>query len=186
MTFVRRDSAGKELFIAVNFTPVVRENYRLGVDSRGKYTEIFNSDSVQFKGQGNVNKDVIKSEKIACNGKDESISIVLPPLAIAVFEYEPYTKLELEEIQIRHEAAMAKKKAEEENKIAQELKIKAEEEAKSAQEAARAAQEAAKEAMRAKESAEKKAAIALKTSEQIEEQMKHKLAELKKRRKKVD
>lgn len=186
MTFVRRDSAGKELFIAVNFTPVVRENYRLGVDGRGKYTEIFNSDSVQFKGQGNVNKDVIKSEKIACNGKDESISIVLPPLAIAVFEYEPYTELELEEIQIRHEAAMAKKKAEEENKIAQELKIKAEEEAKSAQEAARAAQEAAKEAMRAKESAEEKAAIALKTSEQIEEQMKHKLAELKKRSKKVN
>ena len=39
------------------------------------------------------------------------------------------------------------RKAEEENKIAQELKIKAEEEAKSAQEAARAAQEAAKEAL---------------------------------------
>lgn len=110
MTFVRRDSAGKELFIAVNFTPVVRENYRLGVDGRGKYTEIFNSDSVQFKGQGNVNKDVIKSEKIACNGKDESISIVLPPLAIAVFEYEPYTELELEEIQIRHEAAGKRKR----------------------------------------------------------------------------
>ena len=40
--------------------------------------------------------------------------------------------------------------------------------------------------MRAKESAEEKAAIALKTSEQIEEQMKHKLAELKKRSKKVN
>ena len=186
MTFIRRDSAGKELFVVANFTPVVREEYRLGVSKAGKYTEVFNSDSISFGGQGNINEGVVKSERVEFNGKDESIVITLPPLAITVFEYEPYTLIELEEIQIRHEATMAKRKAEEESHIAQELKLKAEEEARQAQEAAKLAQEAALAAVKAKESAEKKALLAQKASIKIEQEMQKKLEKLAKLKQKEE
>lgn len=69
------------------------------------------------------------------NGCENSIVLDLPPLALTVYAYEPFTKLELEEIRIREEAELAAKAAQEQAWQAEQLKVKAEEEAQAALEA---------------------------------------------------
>jgi len=46
-----------------NFTPAIIENYKIGVPSKGKLKEVFNSDSVKFGGSGISNKRQITSKK---------------------------------------------------------------------------------------------------------------------------
>lgn len=76
----RRKTATTELIIVLNFTPVVRENYRIGVPAAGNYNEIFNSDSSYYNGS-NIGNSTVCSEPIACMGLPHSITITLPPLA---------------------------------------------------------------------------------------------------------
>lgn len=105
----RADSKGNKLVIAVNFTPVRRENYRLHVDVRGKYKEVFNSEWKKFGGDEKVNGQIIKSDN---DGDDmEYIDITLPGLSFVIYNSEPYTQLELEEIAVLKRAAIAKKEA---------------------------------------------------------------------------
>ena len=180
MSFVRRDADNDELLVVVNFTPVVRENYRVGVTEAGRYREEFNSDSIQFGGAGNVNRDICKSDSMEWDGRDDSIAITLPPLGIAVFSHKPYSEVELEEMRIIEEASKAKKKAEEEASRAEELKVQAEAEARAALEAEEKAKEAAAAALKAKEEAERQALEAERQSLRIDAQMKKKLEMLEK------
>ena len=76
----RRKTADEELIIILNFTPVVRENYRIGVSAAGCYTEILNSDS-SYYGGSNIGNSRVFSEPTAWMDLPHSISITLPPLA---------------------------------------------------------------------------------------------------------
>jgi 1,4-alpha-glucan branching enzyme len=70
------------LAVAVNFTPVPRQNYRIGVPSPGAYQEIFNSDSEYYGGSNTGNgTGQIMADDIPWMDKPYSISITLPPLA---------------------------------------------------------------------------------------------------------
>ena len=82
----RRKSADEELIIVLNFTPVPRHNYRIGVPEAGMYKEIFNSDSMYYDGS-NLGNDVIVSEEIAWMNQSHSISLTLPPLGGIIFKY---------------------------------------------------------------------------------------------------
>jgi 1,4-alpha-glucan branching enzyme len=68
------------LIIVLNFTPVVRENYRLGVPGAGTYEEIFNSDSSLYDGS-QVTNGQVASEPIPWMNLPHSVSLTLPPLA---------------------------------------------------------------------------------------------------------
>ena len=70
--------------IILNFTPVPRSPYRIGVPAAGTYEEVFNSDNQKYWGTGVVNGNV-KTDKIPTHGKDNSIEISLPPLGGIVF-----------------------------------------------------------------------------------------------------
>lgn len=87
VSFVRRAKDGTELTMVVNFTPVVYDDFALGVTKPGKYKEIFNSDKECYGGFGHTNPRVKHSKKITADGWDDSINIVLPPLGFAVFAY---------------------------------------------------------------------------------------------------
>jgi 1,4-alpha-glucan branching enzyme len=65
--------------IILNFTPVPRSPYRIGVPAAGTYEEIFNSDNQKYWGTGVLNGD-ITTDKIPLHGKDNSVEISLPPL----------------------------------------------------------------------------------------------------------
>ena len=86
VTFVRRTSdKSEQLLFIFNFTPVIYENFRVGVPFEGKYKEIFNSDDVIYGGMGHLNKRQKNSTKISWDGRDNSIVIEVPPLGMSVW-----------------------------------------------------------------------------------------------------
>ena len=76
----RRKSANEDLIVILNFTPVPRENYRIGVPHAGVYNEIFNSDSEYYAGS-NLGNNHIQSEPQPWMSMNHSITVTLPPLA---------------------------------------------------------------------------------------------------------
>lgn len=75
-----------DLVIVLNMTPNPHHGYRVGVPEAGSWKEIFNSDGKQYWGSGMENGKAVKSEKIHWHGRDNSISVNLPPLGAAVFK----------------------------------------------------------------------------------------------------
>jgi 1,4-alpha-glucan branching enzyme len=76
----RRKDDHQDLIIVLNFTPVVRGNYRIGVPAAGSYKEIFNSDAGCYDGTQIANGSVV-SEPIPWMNQPYSVSLTLPPLA---------------------------------------------------------------------------------------------------------
>ncbi|MDO9063874.1 MAG: alpha amylase C-terminal domain-containing protein, partial [Sulfuricella sp.] len=70
-------------FVAVilNFTPVPRLGYRIGVPRPGRYREIFNSDSLYYGGSNLGNGEGLNAEPTPWMGYPYSVAITLPPLA---------------------------------------------------------------------------------------------------------
>jgi len=64
-----------------NFTPVPRENYRIGVPEADHYIEIFNSDAAHLGGSNITNKDPLVCEQIPQHGRGNSVTLTVPPLA---------------------------------------------------------------------------------------------------------
>ena len=89
MSFVRRssDPADFTLFI-LNFTPVVRQLYRLGVPEAGHYRELLNTDAGVYGGSNVGNLGGVDSEDIQQHGYEHSVSLVLPPLACLVLKLD--------------------------------------------------------------------------------------------------
>ena len=177
----RMDRKGNKLVAAVNFTPVKREGYRLHVDVRGKYKEVLNSEWKKFGGDEKVNGQIIRSDN---DGDDmEYIDITLPGLSVVIYNCEPYTQLELEEIAVLKRAAVAKQEAMKKAAEAERLELAAAEEAKRAVEARQQAEKACREALEAKEEAVRKAEEAARASEEIDIETKKQLEQLKKKMK---
>ena len=64
-----------------NFTPIVREGYRMGVPEPGRYRELINTDAEVYGG-GNVgNAGSLATESIPAQGMAQSLVLTLPPLA---------------------------------------------------------------------------------------------------------
>jgi len=81
LSFVRQARDGRFAVVALNFTPVPRTHYRLGVPSLGRYREIFNSDSEFYGGSNLGNGMAINADAESWMGYPASISLTLPPLA---------------------------------------------------------------------------------------------------------
>ena len=79
LVFRRMDNDGEELIYAVNFSPVARENYPIGVDSK-EYREVFSTDSVEFGGSGMLNGKLI-AEKENFKGKKYKLTFNIPALS---------------------------------------------------------------------------------------------------------
>lgn len=106
ISFIRRGSkAENQLLVACNFTPVEREGFRVGVPCLGNYTEILNSDAVEFEGEGRVNKKPLKAVTGECDGREQYIEFNLPPLSVVVFKYDYVdNKAYLEKQKVKKEA----------------------------------------------------------------------------------
>ena len=89
LVFLRKAQSGDApVLICCNFTPVVRYDYRVGVPKAGFWRELFNSDSVIYGGSNVGNYPGATSLGEANHGLEDSISIVMPPLAVMVFRWE--------------------------------------------------------------------------------------------------
>jgi 1,4-alpha-glucan branching enzyme len=99
VAFLRRSREGELLVFAVNATPVVRYNYRLGLPNDGYYREIINTDGETYGGSNVGNLGGLEAENVEWQGRTHSIVVNLPPLAVIAFKREaPNDPVELPEL----------------------------------------------------------------------------------------
>ena len=77
----------KNLLFVINFTPMLWEDYRVGVPRRKQYKLILNSDDVRYGGKGEERPAVYKAVKQECDGRPFSFAYKLPPYGVAIFEF---------------------------------------------------------------------------------------------------
>ncbi len=78
------DDGDPRVLVVINFTPVVRQSYRVPVPCGGRWLEVLNSDSASYGG-GNVgNLGSLDSESVPCGGQGQSLVLTLPPLAALI------------------------------------------------------------------------------------------------------
>jgi len=74
------------VFFVFNFTPIPRENYRVGVPFKGRYLEILNSDSEYYGGSNVGNQGELQSQTVWAQNQPFSLELNLPPLGMLVFK----------------------------------------------------------------------------------------------------
>ncbi|WP_405665561.1 1,4-alpha-glucan branching enzyme [Streptomyces sp. NBC_01166] len=80
--FVRYDADGSPLIAVSHFSPVVRQDYRIGVpDGPEAWVEVLNTDAARYGGSDVRNEEPLKPEAVQAHGRDTSITLTLPPLA---------------------------------------------------------------------------------------------------------
>jgi len=92
IAFIRTDKQGKNNISLINFSPIAREDYRIGVPEAGIYTETFNSDLPEYGGWGHKNRKEIIAEDIPMHGYPYSVTLTAPPLAIVCIKLKENKK----------------------------------------------------------------------------------------------
>ncbi len=76
----------RELIFVCNFTPEPRQNYRIGVPTRGQWREVLNGDATLYGGSGQGNLGEVGTAPIPMHGQPWSLNLILPPLAMIAFQ----------------------------------------------------------------------------------------------------
>jgi len=82
----QRMDENEALFIVLNFTPVPRDNYRLGVPEEGTYHLLLNSDDPDFGGSDYTNVETLETTPVPYHGRPASLVLPLPPLGMMVLK----------------------------------------------------------------------------------------------------
>ncbi len=89
VAFLRRgNDANRIVIIVSNFTPVVRDNYRVGVPFAGFYREAINTDAANYGGSNVGNMGGMQTDDMSHYGRPYSLNLTLPPLATVMFTFE--------------------------------------------------------------------------------------------------
>lgn len=83
LSWIRRDKSGGSVICVSNFTPVVRENFRLGTPQSGDYGELLNTDASRYGGSGIANTGLI-TQSDGAHGRPHSLRLTLPALATLI------------------------------------------------------------------------------------------------------
>lgn len=86
-SFLRKSRSGEHILIVLNATPVVREDYRIGVPFGGWWRELLNSDSEYYWGSGQGNAGGVMAEAVPSHGREFSLRLRLPPLGALFLKY---------------------------------------------------------------------------------------------------
>lgn len=83
LTMMRQGKAKRDfLIIALNFIPVERQEYRIGVPYKGEYEVLLNSQMQEFGGRWTENLPVMKTEEVPHDGQPYSIVTTIPSLGV--------------------------------------------------------------------------------------------------------
>jgi 1,4-alpha-glucan branching enzyme len=88
ISFIRRDSKGNTVLCVGNFTPVPREEYKIGVPEGGMWKEALNSDSENYGGGNWGNFGGLEAIRYRIHGREWALNMALPALSFLVFEHE--------------------------------------------------------------------------------------------------
>ncbi|MBK9035517.1 MAG: 1,4-alpha-glucan branching protein GlgB [Myxococcales bacterium] len=89
LVYERRARDGEVVIVALNFTPVPRPNYRVGVPAPGWWDELVNTDAVALGGSGQGNLGGVEATPVPAQGHALSINLVLPPLGALFLRRRP-------------------------------------------------------------------------------------------------
>jgi len=89
ISFMRRGNSPQDTIVVVcNFTPIPRNNYRLGVPMGGLWREVLNSDARIYGGAGFGNAGIVEAAPVSFYGRyNYSLSLQLPPLGIIILKH---------------------------------------------------------------------------------------------------
>jgi 1,4-alpha-glucan branching enzyme len=89
ISFLRRGrNPADELLVVCNFTPVVRQNYRVGVPRQCLWKEVLNSDAPLYGGSGQGNFGGCEAVPLPIHGHSFSLNMTLPPLGVLIYRPE--------------------------------------------------------------------------------------------------
>lgn len=85
---MRHSQDGKNnLLFVINFTPMARPDYRVGVPKKKQYRLVLNSDAAEFGGSGKEQPEVYRAVQSECDGRPYSFAYDLPAYGVAVFKF---------------------------------------------------------------------------------------------------
>ena len=88
-SWIRRDRSGGFVICVANMTPVVRQDYRVGVPEAGRYEELLNTDETRYGGSG-LHNPAQDAEAFGSHGRDYRLRLTLPALATLILG--PFTR----------------------------------------------------------------------------------------------
>jgi 1,4-alpha-glucan branching enzyme len=86
VSFLRRGRGSETIVAIINFTPVPRDGYRIGVPFPGSYLELVNSDSHVYGGSNLGNQGMVSTVPLASHGHEQSLCLNLPPLGFLLLK----------------------------------------------------------------------------------------------------
>jgi 1,4-alpha-glucan branching enzyme len=87
VSFIRRAKDPDDFTVmVVNFTPVPRAQYRIGVPEPGRYRELLNSDAAIYGGSNVGNAGGVSSEPVPAHGFGQSLAVEVPPLGFVLLK----------------------------------------------------------------------------------------------------
>ena len=87
-SFIRKSKDGKNnMLFVINFTPVAREDYRVGVPKKKPYKLVLNSEDPKFGGDDTDRQVTYKAVESECDGRPYSFAYPLPAYGVAIFKY---------------------------------------------------------------------------------------------------
>ena len=88
LSWLRRDRHGGFVICVVNLTPIVRNEFKIGVPSAGDFEVVLNSDDEKYGGSG-TGSATYTSESEGCHGRPHSLRLCLPALAALIIRPAP-------------------------------------------------------------------------------------------------
>jgi 1,4-alpha-glucan branching enzyme len=89
LSFLRKPKTGDPIAVVFNFTPNLRDNYRIGVPGGGYWREILNSDGERYGGHDRGNMGGVDAVPIPLHGRTHSLTLTLPPLGVVFLKPSP-------------------------------------------------------------------------------------------------
>ena len=86
ISYIRKGNNEELILVVVNFTPIPRFDYRIGVPLACTYQEMINSDSAYYGGSNLGNLGAIQATAQPWMGRPYSITLTLPPLAVLIIK----------------------------------------------------------------------------------------------------
>jgi len=84
-SWIRRDKSGNSVICITNFTPIVRYDYRVGINESRQYVELINSDAKEYGGSG-IRNGTLSPEDVEYQGKPCSLALTIPALATLIIK----------------------------------------------------------------------------------------------------
>jgi 1,4-alpha-glucan branching enzyme len=89
IAFLRRSRDERDtILVLCNFTPVLRQNYRVGVPHGGTWRELLNSDARIYGGSGQGNLGIVESAPVPSHGHYHSLTLTVPPLSALMLKHD--------------------------------------------------------------------------------------------------